>query len=159
MATEKDREFMLETIRLMRQTGCVDKTGGPFGALIVKDGKVIATGGNRVLADKDPTAHGEINAIRNACKALGTHNLSGCVLYTSCMCCALCYSASYWARIDKVFYAAACEDYVDDFDDVALYKDLELPMHDRKLKPEQICKDEALKVWEEWRKIPDRAQY
>ena len=159
MATEQDRKFMLEAIRMMRQTGCVEKTGGPFGCLIVKDGKVIATGGNRVLADKDPTAHGEVTAIRNACKALGTHILSGCTMYTSCMCCPLCYSAAYWARIDKIFYAARCEDYVDDFDDVAIYRDFELPIHQRKLKPEEICREEALKVWEEFRTIPDRARY
>jgi tRNA(Arg) A34 adenosine deaminase TadA len=159
MATEQDRQFMLEAIRLARRVGCVDKTGGPFGCVIAKDGRLVATGGNRVLADKDPTAHGEITAIRNACHALDTHDLSGYTLYTSCMCCPMCYAASYWARIDKIFYAARCEDYVDDFDDVAIYGEFSIPLAGRTLKPEEVCRDEMLALWGEWRRIPDRARY
>lgn len=159
MATDQDKAFMLEAIRLARQAGCVDKTGGPFGCVVVKDGRIVATGANRVLADKDPSAHGEITAIRNACQALGTHDLSGCTLYTSNMCCPMCYAACYWARIEKVFYAALCEDYVNDFDDVAIYEDVTLPMQSRQLKPEEVCREEMLALWGEWRTIPDRARY
>jgi tRNA(Arg) A34 adenosine deaminase TadA len=159
MATDLDRGFMLKAIDLMRKAGVLEKTGGPFGAVIVKGGKIVAAGGNRVLADKDPTAHAEVTAIRNACKNLGTHILSGAVMYTSCACCPLCYAAAYWARIDKIFYGAECDDYKDIFDDSAMYIDFELPFHKRKLKPEQLCRAEANVVWDEFRKLPDGARY
>jgi tRNA(Arg) A34 adenosine deaminase TadA len=150
---------MRKAIELMRKAGVVEKTGGPFGCVIVKDGEVLAATGNRVMADNDPTAHAEVAAIRLACEKLGTHDLSGAVLYTSCMCCPMCYSAAYWARISKVFYAAACDDYADIFDDSVIYKDLELPFHDRKLKPEELCRAEAVAVWDEFRNLPDGARY
>src|SRR5260370_21412134 len=134
MPTEQDRGFMLKAIDLMRKAGVMEKTGGPFGAVIVKGGEMVAAGGNWVLADKDPTAHAEVMAIRNACKNLGTHILSGAVMYTACACCPLCYAAAYWARIDKVFYGAECDDYKDIFDDSAMYIDFELPFHNRNLK-------------------------
>lgn len=159
MATDQDREYMLQAIKVMREAGVVNKTGGPFGAVIVKDGKVIAATGNRVIADKDPTAHAEVSAIRQACENVGSHDLSGAVMYTSCMCCPMCYAASFWARIDKVYYAAECDDYADLFDDSAMYQDLELPFHERKLKPEEICRAEANAVWDEFRKLPDGARY
>jgi guanine deaminase len=156
---EQNREYMLKAIDVMRKAGVTEKTGGPFGCVIVKDGEIIAAEGNRVIADNDPTAHAEVTAIRMACKKLGTFDLSGAVLYTSCMCCPMCYAASYWARIEKVYYAAECDDYLDIFDDSAMYKDLELPFHDRKLKPEELCRAEANKVWDEFRALPDGARY
>ncbi|MCE9563084.1 MAG: nucleoside deaminase [Planctomycetes bacterium] len=159
MPTAQDRAYMLQAIEVMRNAGVVNKTGGPFGAVIVKDGVVLAACGNRVMADHDPTAHAEVAAIRMACAKVGSHDLSGAVLYTSCMCCPMCYAASFWARIDKVYYAAACEDYAEIFDDVVLYNDLELPFHDRKLKPEELCRAEANAVWDEFRKMPDGARY
>jgi tRNA(Arg) A34 adenosine deaminase TadA len=159
MATNQDRAYMRQAIEVMREAGLVRKTGGAFGAVIVKDGRVVAASGNRVVADRDPTAHAEVCAIRMACATLGTNDLSGAVMYTSCMCCPMCYAASYWARIDKVFYAAGCDDYADVYDDAAIYKDLELPMHDRKLKPEELCRAEANLVWDEFRKLPDGARY
>ena len=135
------------------------RTGGPFGAVIVKDGQVLAACGNRVLADHDPTAHAEITAIREACRRLGTHDLSGAVLYTSCMCCPMCYAAACWARISKVYYAATCEDYADLFDDSRFYEDLELPLAERALQPEELCRAEAAAVWNEFRALPDGARY
>jgi tRNA(Arg) A34 adenosine deaminase TadA len=159
MATEQDRVYMLQAIKVMRDAGVVNKTGGPFGAVIVKDGKVIASSGNRVISDKDPTAHAEVTAIRMACKALGTHDLSGATMYTSCMCCPMCYAASYWARMDKVFYAAACDDYADIFDDSVMYKDILQPFDQWKLQPEELCRAEANAVWDEFRKMPDGARY
>ncbi len=159
MPTVKDREFMLLAIKTMRDAGVVNKTGGAFGAVIVKNGEVIAATGNRVIADKDPTAHAEVCAIRMACKKLDTHVLSGCTIYTSCMCCPMCYAASYWARIDKVFYAATCDDYADIFDDSVMYKDILQPFEKWKLQPEEICRAEANAVWDEYRKLPDGARY
>ena len=91
----------------MRQAGVVDKTGGPFGAVVVRDGEVLAVSGNSVLRDNDPSAHAEVNAIRMACKKVGAPNLRGATLFTSCECCPMCYATAYWARIGKIYYAAA----------------------------------------------------
>lgn len=150
---------MLQAIDQMRQAGVTDKSGGPFGCVIVRDGEILAAAGNRVIADRDPTAHAEMVAIRAACQKLGTHDLSGAILYTSCMCCPMCYAAAYWARVSKVYYAATCEDYADIFDDAALYRDFALPTHERSLQPEELCRAEANAVWKEFRALPDGARY
>lgn len=157
--TDKDREFMQLAIDKMRQAGVVDKTGGPFGAVVVLDGKVISVAGNSVMKDKDPTAHAEVNAIREACRKLGTYDLSGAVLYSSCECCPLCYAAAYWARVGKIFYAASWSDYSDVFDDAKLSKDICKPYDQRQLAPQQILQSEAQKVWQEFKKMPDGARY
>ncbi len=146
-------------IQIMRTAGMVERTGGPFGAVIVMNQKVLATAGNRVLSDHDPTAHAEISAIRAACRRLGTHDLSGAVLYASCECCPMCYSAAYWARISRVFYAAAWTDYADLFDDAALDLDIRKPNPERALNPRPLLRDEALAVWAEFRQLPDGARY
>ena len=150
---------MREAIRQMRTAGVVDRTGGPFGAIIVRDGAVIAAAGNTVVRDRDPTAHAEVNAIRQACRKLGTHSLSGAVLYSSCECCPMCYAAAYWARISKIFYAASWTDYEDLFDDSAINRDIILPLQKRLLAPVQLLREEALAVWEEFRSLPDGARY
>lgn len=157
--TDQDREYMRQAIRLMRQAGVIDKTGGPFGAVIVKDGQVLAATGNSVLKDQDPSAHAEVNAIRAACRKIGSHDLSGAVLYSSCELCPMCYATAYWARISKVFYAAAWVDYDDLFDDLAESKDMAKPYPKRKLTPQQILRDEGQQVWQEFRKVPDGARY
>ncbi len=157
--TDKDREFMRIAIDKMRQAGVLDKTGGPFGAVIVLNGKVISVAGNSVLKDNDPSAHAEVNAIREACRKLGTVDLSGAVIYTSCEPCPMCYSAAYWARIGKVFYAASYSDYADIFDDAKINKDICKPLSQRHLAPQQILQSEAQKVWQEFRKLPDGARY
>jgi guanine deaminase len=157
--TDKDREFMRMAIDKMRQAGVVDKTGGPFGAVVVLNGKIISVAGNSVMKDYDPSAHAEVNAIREACRKLGTVDLSGAVLYSSCEPCPMCYSTAYWARIGKVFYAASYSDYADIFDDAKLSKDICKPHNDRHLAPQQILQPEAQKVWQEFRKLPDGARY
>ncbi len=157
--TEQDREYMREAFRYMRQAGLIDKTGGPFGAVIVQDGKVIGAGGNTVIRDSDPTAHAEINAIRAACRALHTVNLARAILYTSCECCPMCYAAAYWARITKIFYGASWTDYNDIFDDSQICQDSTKPYPQRLLMPQQILRDEAQKICTEFRAMPDGARY
>lgn len=159
MATELDLRMMRQAIRLMRNAGVVEKTGGPFGAVIAKDGRVIAASGNSVVKDLDPSAHAEVNAIRAACKVLGTWDLSGCVMYTSCECCPMCYATAYWAGIRKVFYAAAWSDYSDLFSDEAINSDMQKSRDGREIRLTQILEDEACAVWKEFRLLPDGARY
>jgi guanine deaminase len=160
MATEEEQFFMREAIRLMREAGISNKTGGPFGALVVKDGNVVGVGGNTVILDNDPSGHGEVNAIRHACKTLGRWNLSDCVLYTSCQCCPMCYSTAYWARIKKIYYAASWADYDDCFrQDTDLKQDLEKPISQSQIPQIQILRSEAVAVWNEFRNLPDGARY
>jgi guanine deaminase len=159
IATDSDRAFMREAIRQMRQAGVLDRTGGPFGAIIVRDGTIVAEAGNSVIRDKDPTAHAEMNAIRQACKKLETFNLSGCTLYTSCECCPMCYAAAYWARVGKIFYAASWTDYEDLFDDSKINFDILQPNPKRLLTPVQILREEARTVWDEFRTLSNGARY
>ncbi len=157
--TEQDRQHMAQAIQTMRQAGVVDKTGGPFGAVVVRDGEVLAASGNSVLRDNDPSAHAEVNAIRLACKKIGAPNLRGATLFTSCECCPMCYATAYWARIGKIYYAAAWTDYADLFDDSNISIDMKKPYAQRVLHPEQMMQSEAQQVWLEFRKMPDRARY
>jgi tRNA(Arg) A34 adenosine deaminase TadA len=157
--TEQDRKHMSLAITTMRQAGVVDKTGGPFGAVVVRDGEVLAASGNSVLRDNDPSAHAEVNAIRIACKKIGAPNLRGATLFTSCECCPMCYATAYWARISKIYYAAAWTDYADLFDDSNISIDMKKPYPQRMLHPQQMMQAEAQKVWLEFRKLPDRAKY
>ena len=151
-------EFMRKAIALSIEN--VAKGGGPFGAVIVKDGEIIATGVNRVTSSCDPTAHAEISAIRAAGKVLGTFNLSGCEIYTSCEPCPMCFGAIYWARLDKMYYANTKIDAKDiGFDDSFIYDELELNPADRKLQSEPLLREEALKAFEEWTKNMDKTEY
>lgn len=159
MTNETDKQHMRRAIQLMREAGVVTKTGGPFGAVIVKDGEIIAASGNSVIRDNDPTAHAEVNAIRLACKNLNTFDLSGAVMYSSCECCPMCYATSYWARISKIYYAASWSDYDDIFDDTNINIDLSKPYSERQLAPEQLLREEAKAVWQEFREMPDGARY
>ena len=159
MADEKDEHYMRLAIRQMREACLIEKSGGPFGAVIVRDGEILAAAGNRVITDHDPNAHAEVNAIREACGKLGTHDLSGAVLYSSCECCPMCYAAAYWARIDKIYYAAAWDDYQDLFDDAEISLDVARPHPLRLLAPEQLLRREAREVWREFRALPDGARY
>ena len=158
-AADADHAFMREAIHQMRQASVVRRTGGPFGAVIVLDGKIVAAAGNSVIQDKDPTAHAEMNAIRQACKALGTFNLSGAVLYTSCECCPMCYAAAYWARVSKIFYAAEWADYDDLFDDSKINADISRPYEQRLLAPTQILREEAKTILDEFRHLSKGARY
>lgn len=157
--TEQDRKFMTEAIRLMRQTGVVDKTGGPFGAVIVRDGEVLSASGNSVLRDNDPSAHAEVNAIRIACKKVGSPSLKGATLYSSCEPCPMCYSTAYWARVSRVYYAASWTDYADLFDDFNIYKDIMQPYGRRAVAVDQMMRGDAQQVWLEYRKMPEKTRY
>jgi tRNA(Arg) A34 adenosine deaminase TadA len=159
MASEQDQRLMREAIRLMREVGVISQTGGPFGAVIAKDGRMIAAAGNSVVQDLDPSAHAEVNAIRAACQALGTWDLSGCVLYTSCECCPMCYATAYWAGIRKIFYAAAWSDYSDLFADQEIHDDMQEKRDHRAIHCTQILQEEASAVWTEFRLLPDGVRY
>ena len=134
--------------------------GGPFGAVIVKDGKVVAEGSNTVTVDNDPTAHAEVNAIRRACAVLGTFDLSGCELYTSCEPCPMCLAACYWAHISRVYYAAGRDDAAAaDFDDDMIYVEVAKPLDERKLPFIQLLPEEGLRPFLLWRSNPDKVRY
>lgn len=134
--------------------------GGPFGAIIVKDNKIIAQGYNQVTSAMDPTAHAEITAIRSACEALNTFDLSGCEIYTSCEPCPMCLSAIYWARLDKIYYANTRQDAAKiGFDDEYFYKEVCTPIDQRSLPCIQIGHEEGLEAFKEWQKKPDKILY
>lgn len=134
--------------------------GGPFGAVIVKDGKVIAKGSNRVTSTNDPTAHAEVVAIREACKVLGTFQLTGCEIYTSCEPCPMCLGAIYWARPDKMYFANTKSDAAAiGFDDQFIYNEIELDVNQRHLPTEQLLNDEAIVAFKEWEQKTDKIDY
>ncbi len=154
-------KFILRAIGLSRKASLEFGTGGAFGALIVKDGKVISEGMNRVVASHDPTWHGEMEAIRLACITLQSFKLPGCILYTSSEPCPMCMAACYWAGLERVFYAATVEDALKygNFDDRPIYEQLALPKEKRSIKLTQLCQEEAVAVWKEYQAKPDRIQY
>jgi tRNA(Arg) A34 adenosine deaminase TadA len=153
--------FMRRAIELGRISGLVKKTGGPFGAVVVKNGRIVGEGSNRVLATRDPSAHGEIVAIRDACRRLRTHDLSGCILYTSAECCGMCYSAAFWARISRVYFGATHADALryGDFDDTPLEKQLRRRSTQRRPRCIPLLRHEALEIWKLFHAMPDRAWY
>lgn len=151
--------FMREAIRLSIEK-MREGRGGPFGAVIVKDGRVISRGWNQVTTTNDPTAHAEVVAIRDACRKLGTFRLDGCELYASCEPCPMCLSAIYWARIDRLYFAAARQDAAAaGFDDEFLYREIPLPFDRRKLATEQLLREQALPAFVEWQAKVDRIPY
>jgi len=134
--------------------------GGPFGAVVVKDGAIIATGANCVTNDNDPTAHAEVTAIRNACKTLGSFQLDDCEIYTSCEPCPMCLGAIYWARPKAVYYGNTKADAADiDFDDQFIYDELDLPLNDRKLKMVEFMREEANEAFKLWQQNTDKVEY
>lgn len=156
---EKSNPFIERAIELSREH-MNQGHGGPFGCVIVKEGKIISQGWNCVTSSNDPTAHAEINAIREACKQLNNFDLSGCVIYSSCEPCPMCLSAIFWARIDKIFFANTREDAAKiRFDDDFFYQELKLPLQKRKIPMIQMNRSEAIKVFEEWEKKPDKISY
>lgn len=146
-------------IRLSEQN--VEKAlGGPFGAVIVKDGKVIAKSANTVTTTNDPTAHAEVSTIRKACRKLKTFDLTGCVIYTSCEPCPMCLGAIYWARIGTIYYANTKKDAADiGFDDHFIYEELEKPMEKRLLPVVQLMRDDALPAFKKWEASPLKIDY
>ena len=134
--------------------------GGPFAALVVKDGGLVSAGANRVTTQHDPTAHAEVVAIRAACQMLSTFELSGCTLYTTCEPCPMCMGAIYWARLDRVVYAASREDAADaGFDDAHFYEQLQKPASERSLPMDTCLTDEALRPFEAWADFEERVRY
>ena len=151
-------EFMKRAIELSIES--VNNGGGPFGCVIVKKNKIIAECSNKVTTTNDPTAHGEIVAIREACKKLNNFNLNGCELYSTCEPCPMCLSAIYWARIDKVYYANTRDDARKiDFDDSLIYSEINKKINERKIPMIQIMRNEALKAFELWDKKMDKVKY
>ena len=134
--------------------------GGPFGAIIVKDGKVIAEGWNRVTSANDPTAHAEVTAIRDACETLGTFSLAGCEIYTSCEPCPMCLAAIYWARLDRIYFANTREDAAAiGFDDALIYGEVSKPIDERIIPTTRLILPEAAAVFAEWQAKPDKVAY
>ena len=151
-------KFMTRAIELSIES--VNIGGGPFGSIIAKDDKIISEGFNKVTLTKDPTAHGEIVAIRQACKNLNNFDLSGCELYSTCEPCPMCLSAIYWAHIDKVYYANTRDDAQKiNFDDSLIYSELQKNINERKILMIQMMRNEALKAFELWDKKTDKVKY
>lgn len=153
-----NEELMRMAIALAQDN--VARGGGPFGAVVARDGEVVATGVNRVTADCDPTAHAEVRAIRAAAALLGTFDLRGCELFSSCEPCPMCLGAVYWARLDRLFYASTKADAAGaGFDDSFIYDEMPLRPDERSLPSVQMLRDEAARVFEAWINKDDRVEY
>jgi tRNA(Arg) A34 adenosine deaminase TadA len=155
----EDRRFLARAVDLARK-GMRGGKGGPFGAVIVKDGQVLADGWNQVTSDLDPTAHAEINAIRRACNEMGTFSLDGTTLYSICEPCAMCLGAIYWARIGRLVFANTREDAAAiGFDDLLIYTEIPKPVDRRKLPTLHTPNEDARAVFAEWLAKPDKVRY
>lgn len=149
---------MRKAIRLSIES--ISKGGGPFGAVIVKDGKEVAAAYNQVTQNTDPTAHAEVSVIRKAAKKLNTFDLSGCEIYSSCEPCPMCLAAIYWARIEKIYIGNTKEDAKDaGFDDSFIYDELELPEEKRKIPVLRVMRDEAIEAFDIWKKTENKIKY
>jgi guanine deaminase len=159
MNTEQQEAFMREAIQLSLSNIQTCK-GGPFGAVIVKDGRIIARGANNVTSSNDPTAHAEVVAIRQACEKLQTFQLTGCEIYASCEPCPMCLGAIYWARLDKLYYANTKYDAAAiNFDDKFIYEELEKPLEHRTLFTQQLLREEALQAFKNWSQQDQKIEY
>jgi len=156
-----NHQFIHRAIELSRKASIIDKTGGVFGAVIVKDGKIIGEGYNQVIKQNDPTWHAEMQAIKEACKKLGTPHLDGCDLYTSAECCPMCLAAAYWAHINQIFYGATTADALKygDFADIDILDEIRKEPSERRIPFIQMDRPEAVEVWKEFSQMPDRARY
>ncbi len=153
-----DKLLMRKAIKLSIEN--VKRGGGPFGAVIAKDGKIISTGVNQVTKSNDPTAHAEINAIRKATRKLRTFDLSGCEIFTSCEPCPMCLGAIYWAHLDKLYYGNTKNDAKNiGFDDSFIYDELELNSADRKVITKRLLPEEAILAFEDWKNKEDKEEY
>ena len=155
----REEKFMQDAIALSR-IGIMNNEGGPFGCVIVKDDKIIGKGNNRVISDNDPTAHAEVVAIRDACKNLNSFQLEDCEIYTSCEPCPMCLGAIYWARPKMVYYANNRQDAAGiGFDDSMIYDEIGMDLNNRKIPIIGLRKEEALKIFEQWRDKNDKTLY
>ena len=158
MITEQQKMWMREAIALSSRN--IDEAGGPFGAVIVKDGEIVARGANRVTADNDPTAHAEVSAIREACKKLQNFKLEGCVCYTSCEPCPMCLSALYWAGVARIVYGNTKDDAkAINFDDSFIYDEIAKPYVLRAIPCQNFMRKEALAGFRAWAEKEDRIEY
>ncbi|MBQ7854271.1 MAG: nucleoside deaminase [Muribaculaceae bacterium] len=156
--TNDDIRFLEMAAELAEKN--IDNGGGPFGAVIVRNGEVVATGVNRVTADNDPTAHAEVNAIRQACQRESTFNLKGCVIYSSCEPCPMCLSALYWAGVSRIYYGCTQEDAeAVNFSDQFIYRELEKPKCDRMIPCIKMDSTRTIKVFEKWADKADKIEY
>ncbi|MBA4300270.1 nucleoside deaminase [Algoriphagus alkaliphilus] len=157
--TDSQKNFMLQAIDLAKK-GMLAGNGGPFGCIIVKDGIIVGQGSNMVLKTKDPTAHAEVVAIRDACKTLDNFQLEGCEVYTSCEPCPMCLGAIFWARPAKVFYACTKNDAAEaGFDDDFIYQEIEVKPADRKIPMISLLREESLMAFELWKEKGDKTLY
>jgi tRNA(Arg) A34 adenosine deaminase TadA len=157
--TDSQKNFMRQAIQLAKD-GMLSGAGGPFGCVIVKDGKIVGQGSNRVLTTQDPTAHAEVVAIRDACRNLNHFQLEGCELYASCEPCPMCLGAIYWARPDRVFFACTKEDAAAiGFDDEFIYQEIEIKPSERKIPMENLLREESLEAFELWKEKGDKTLY
>lgn len=151
-------ELMRKAIELSVKN--VAEGGGPFGAVIARNGEIVATGVNRVTDEHDPTAHAEVSAIRAACRKLNTFDLSGCEIYTSCEPCPMCLGAIYWAHLDRMYYGNNQHDAAEiGFDDAFIYEEIALKPEERRLAPTRLLPEEAIKAFEDWRLKDDKVEY
>ena len=159
MAIHVNLEFLRQAIRLSSEKMEANE-GGPFGAVVVRNGQVVGRGWNRVTSTNDPTAHAEVEAIRDACRRLNTFSLAGCELYSSCEPCLLCLAAIYWARLDRVYRAATCDDAaVAGFDDRNFYDEFRKPAKLRSIPMQNALRDEAVEVLKRWSDKQDKIRY
>ena len=159
MAIHVNLEFLRQAIRLSSEKMEANE-GGPFGAVVVRNGKVVGRGWNRVTSTNDPTAHSEVEAIRDACRRLNTFSVAGCDLYSSCEPCLLCLAAIYWARLDRVYRAATCDDAaVAGFDDRNFYEEFRKPPKLRSIPMQNALRDEAVEVLKRWSDKQDKIRY
>tara|TARA_B100000809_G_scaffold9699_1_gene9189 strand:+ start:1191 stop:1670 length:480 start_codon:yes stop_codon:yes gene_type:complete len=159
MSIDQQKKFMRKAIRLSMEN-VQSGNGGPFGTVIVKNGKIIATGVNEVTKSNDPTAHAEMIAIRNACEKLNSFQLDGCDIYCSCEPCPMCLGAIYWARPKSIYFANSKKDAAEiNFDDNFIYQEIKLPIHERKLTITQLLRDEAQSVFLQWQESENKIEY
>ncbi len=159
MSIDQHKKFMREAIRLSMEN-VQSGNGGPFGTVIVKNGKIIATGVNEVTKSNDPTAHAEMIAIRNACEKLNSFQLDGCDIYCSCEPCPMCLGAIYWARPKSIYFANSKKDAAEiNFDDNVIYQEIKLPIHERKLTTTQLLRNEAQSVFLQWQESENKIEY
>jgi tRNA(Arg) A34 adenosine deaminase TadA len=155
----REEKFMQEAISLSMK-GMQDNQGGPFGCVIVKDDKIVGRGNNKVTSTNDPTAHAEVVAIRDACKNLGTYQLDGCEVYTSCEPCPMCLGAIYWARPSIIYFANNRQDAADiGFDDSMIYDEMAAAIEQRKIPIHSLSREEAIKVFNAWKEKEDKTAY
>ena len=155
----RDETFMRRAIELA-QKGADENLGGPFGCVVVKDGVIVGEGSNQVTSTNDPTAHAEVVAVRDACRNLGSFQLTGCIVYTSCEPCPMCLGAIYWARPAAIFFAATRDDAAAaGFDDELFYSEIEKPNSERRLSMQTMLREESQKVFRSWIEKPDKIKY